>query len=47
MRSGSGRVSVTFYPGNLVYYYQDRYWNYWFQGTGDAELYSLAAEQSE
>ena len=47
VRSGSGRVSVTFYPGNLVYYYQDRYWNYWFQGTGDAELYSLAAEQSE
>ena len=37
-------VNITVYPGNLVYYYMDDYWNYWFQGTGEADLYALAAE---
>ena len=37
-------VNITVYPGNLVYYYMDDYWNYWFQGTGETDLYALAAE---
>ena len=36
--------SITVYPGNLVYCYLDDYWNFWFQGTGEADLYALAAE---
>ena len=37
-------VNIPVYPGNLVYYYMDDYWNYWFQGTGETDLYALAAE---
>lgn len=37
---------MTFCPGNLVYYYMDDYWNFWFQGTGEAELYPLLLEQT-
>ncbi len=37
----SGYYRMTFCPGNLVYYYMDDYWNFWFQGTGEAELYPL------
>ena len=37
-------VNITVYPGNLVYYYMDDCWNYWFQGTGETDLYALAAE---
>lgn len=31
-------VTVTFYPGNLVYYYRDSYWNFWYQGAGEADV---------
>ena len=31
-------VTVTFYPGNLVYYYRDNYWNFWYQGAGEADV---------
>ena len=44
MDSPDHYVNITVYPGNLVYYYMDDYWNYWFQGTGEADLYALAAE---
>lgn len=40
----SGYYRMTFCPGNLVYYYMDDYWNFWFQGTGEAELYPLLLE---
>ena len=42
----SGYYRMTFCPGNLVYYYMDDYWNFWFQGTGEAELYPLLLEQT-
>ena len=32
-------ITVTFYPGNLVYYYMDSHWNFWYQGTGETDLY--------
>lgn len=32
-------VTATFYPGNLVYYYMDSHWNFWYQGTGETDLY--------
>lgn len=31
-------VTVTFYPGNLVYYYRDNYWNFWYQGAGETDV---------
>ena len=43
----SGYYRMTFCPGNLVYYYMDDYWNFWFQGTGEAELYPLLLEQTD
>lgn len=42
----SGYYRMTFCPGNLVYYYMDDYWNFWFQGPGEAELYPLLLEQT-
>ena len=42
----SGYYRMTFCPGNMVYYYMDDYWNFWFQGTGEAELYPLLLEQT-
>ena len=36
-------ITVTFYPGNLVYFdYLNTPWKFWFQGTGEADLYTLA-----
>ena len=38
-------VHVTVYPGNLVYFnYLSTGQSFWFQGTGEADLYALAAE---
>ena len=38
-------VHVTVYPGNLVYFnYLSTGQSFWFQGTGEAGLYALAAE---
>lgn len=34
-------VKVTFYPGNLVYLYMDDFWNFWYQGTGEIDLYDV------
>ena len=42
----SGYYRMTYCPGNPVYYYMDVYWNFWFQGTGEAELYPLLLDQT-
>lgn len=34
----------TFYPGNIVYYYIDDAWNFWYQGLGETDLYHMLVE---
>ena len=34
----------TFYPGNIVYYYIDDAWNFWYQGSGETDLYNMLVE---
>ena len=40
-------VKVTFYPGNLVYYYIDDAWNFWYQGSGETDLYDVLLDRWE
>lgn len=41
---GAGYGKFTFYPGNIVYYYIDDAWNFWYQGSRETDLYDMLVE---